>query len=150
EAKALLRFEALDRLHQADIALRDHLGDWQAIAAITHRDLGDQAQMAGDEFVRRIAVAMLAPALGQHVLILRFQHRKPPDFLKIASKPGCAGENRKSGSPGHFSPLQEFAPGPPGGRNTHRRSPEPTALSIVAMRKPIAGEHYRTTGLERK
>src|SRR5262245_66647048 len=106
--------------------------------------------MAGDELVRRIAVAMLAPALGQHVFILRFQHRKPPDFLQIAGKAGFGSENRQSGSTGHFSALQEFAPGSSGGRTTHRRSPEPTALSIVAMRQPIAGEHYRTTGAERK
>ena len=39
--------------------------------------------MAGDEPVRRVAVAMLAPALGEHVLLLRFQHREPPDFFKI-------------------------------------------------------------------
>ena len=44
--------------------------------------------MAGDEPVRRIAVAMLAPALGEHVLFLRFQHREPPDFLEIAGQAG--------------------------------------------------------------
>jgi hypothetical protein len=31
--------------------------------------------------VRRITVAMLAPALGQHEFFLRLQHRKPPDFF---------------------------------------------------------------------
>jgi hypothetical protein len=73
----------LHRLHQADIALRDDLGDRQAVAAIAHRDLGDEAEMAGDEFVRRITVAMLTPALGEHVLFLRLQHREPADFFQV-------------------------------------------------------------------
>ena len=64
EPEALLGLEALDRLHQADIALRDHLGDRQAVAAIAPGDLGNEAQMAGDELVRRVAIAVLAPALG--------------------------------------------------------------------------------------
>ena len=84
EAEALLGLEPLHRLHQADVAFRDDLGDRQAVAAIAHRDLGDETQMAGDELVRGIAVAMLAPALGQHVFLLRLQHREPADFFEIA------------------------------------------------------------------
>jgi hypothetical protein len=34
--------EALDRLHQADIALRDHFGNGQAVAAIAHGDLDSE------------------------------------------------------------------------------------------------------------
>jgi hypothetical protein len=40
--------------------------------------------MAGDEFVRCVTVAVLAPALGQNEFVLRFQHREPPDLFKIA------------------------------------------------------------------
>ena len=40
--------------------------------------------MAGDELVGSLAVAVLAPALGEDVLFMRFQHRDPPDFLQIA------------------------------------------------------------------
>src|SRR5262249_28051052 len=79
---------ALDRLHQADMALRNHLGDRQAVAAIAHGDPGDEAQMTVDELVCRLMVAVLAPALGQHEFVLRFQHRYPPDFLKIAGDTG--------------------------------------------------------------
>ena len=46
--------------------------------------------MAGDELVRRFAVAVLAPALGEHVFFLRLQHREPPDFLKITGEAGSA------------------------------------------------------------
>src|SRR6266550_702964 len=33
-------------------------------------------------------VTVLTPALGQHEFVLRFQHRDPPDFLKIAGDAG--------------------------------------------------------------
>jgi hypothetical protein len=33
-----------------------------------------------------VAVAMLAPALGQHVFFLRFQQGEPPHFLEIAGE----------------------------------------------------------------
>ena len=46
--------------------------------------------MRGDELVRRFAVAMLAPALGEHEFFLRFQHREPLDFRKIAREPHSA------------------------------------------------------------
>src|ERR1022692_2020160 len=58
EPEALLRLEALDRLHQADIALGDRLRDRQAVAAIVPGDLGHEPQMAGDELVRRVAIAV--------------------------------------------------------------------------------------------
>ncbi len=41
ETKTLVRFKSFDRLHEADIALCHDFGDRQAIAAITHRNLGD-------------------------------------------------------------------------------------------------------------
>src|SRR5262245_14170501 len=88
EPEALVRLEAFDRLHQTDVALRDQFGDRQAIAAMAPGDLGNEAQMTIDELVRRPVVAVLAPALGEHVLFVRFQHRDPPDFLKIAGDAG--------------------------------------------------------------
>src|SRR5262249_23806342 len=96
EAEAFVRLEALDRLHQADIALRNHFGDRQAVAAIAHGDLGDEAQMTVDELVCRLMVAVLAPALGQHEFVLRFQHRDPPDFLKIAGDAGFGRHRQPS------------------------------------------------------
>ena len=90
EPEALVGLEALDRLHQADIAFGDDLGDRQAVAAIAHGDLGHETQMAGDEPMRGVAVAVLAPALGQHEFFLRLQHREPPDFFKIAGEAGFA------------------------------------------------------------
>ena len=51
--------------------------------------------MTVDELVRRLAVAVLAPALGEHVLFVWFQHRDPPDFLKKAADAGF----------GHHAPI---------------------------------------------
>src|SRR6516162_861183 len=51
-------------------------------------DPGNEAQMTVDELMRRLMVAALAPALGEHVLFVRFQHRDPLDFLKIAGDAG--------------------------------------------------------------
>src|SRR5215510_8245017 len=93
EPEALVRLEALDRLHQTGIALRDQFGDRQAVAAIARGNPGGEAQMTVDELVRRLVVAVLAPALGQHVLFVRFQHRGPPDFFQIT---GDAGFGRHS------------------------------------------------------
>ena len=45
--------------------------------------------------MRRFAVVVLAPTLGEHVFLLRLQHREPLDFLKIAGEPGLAGDDRK-------------------------------------------------------
>src|SRR5262249_15560591 len=86
--ETLVRLKTFDRLHQADIAFRNHLGDRQAVAAIAHGDLGDEAQMTVDELVCRLMVAVLPPALGKHEFVLRSQHRDPPDFLKIAGDAG--------------------------------------------------------------
>ena len=44
--------------------------------------------MAGNKLVRRLAVAVRAPALSQHVFFPPFQHREPPDFLKITGEAG--------------------------------------------------------------
>src|SRR5262249_15958608 len=63
-------------------------GDRQAVAAMAPGDPGNEAQMTVDELVRRPVVAVLAPALGEHVLFVRFQHWDPLDFLKIAGDAG--------------------------------------------------------------
>jgi hypothetical protein len=101
EPEALLGLEALDCLQQADIALRDHLGDRKFVAAIVPGDLGHESQMAGDELVRGVTVAVLAPALGQHVFFLALQHREPPDLLKITGEAGFGRKDRPGRGAGH-------------------------------------------------
>ena len=86
QTEAFIRLEPFDRLHQADIAFRNHFADRQAVAAIAHGDFGNQPQMRGHQLFGRVAVAMLAPLLGQHEFLLRPQHRKPPDLVEIAGQ----------------------------------------------------------------
>ena len=93
QPEAALRLEFLDCLHQADIALRDHLADRQAVAAIAHGDLGDEPEMAGDQLVGGVGVLMLLVPLGEHVLFLRLEHRESADFLKVAGKPALSGND---------------------------------------------------------
>jgi hypothetical protein len=66
--------------------------------------------MAGDEPVRGIAIAMLTPALGQHVFFLRFEHREPPDFIEIVAETGFGLEDRQRGCTGHDSALSYMPP----------------------------------------
>ena len=47
--------------------------------------------------MRGVAVVVLAPALGEHVFLLRLQHREPLDFGEIAGKAGFAGDDGKCG-----------------------------------------------------
>src|ERR1700689_5381704 len=66
--------------------------------------------MAGDKPMRGVAVAVLAPAFGQHKFFLRFQHRKPPDFFQIPGQTGFARQNGQCSSLGHDSALHILAP----------------------------------------
>src|ERR1700724_2769374 len=60
--------------------------------------------MAGNELVRRIAVPMLAPALGEHEFLLRTQHRELPNVLEIVGKRSFSGRERYSCElQGHWS-----------------------------------------------
>ena len=94
ETEPFFGFEPLHRLHQADIAFRDDLGDRQAVAAIAHGDLGHEPEMAGDKVMCRVAIVMLAPALGEHVFLLGFQHRELADFGQVTGKTRFSVENR--------------------------------------------------------
>src|SRR5471030_3045941 len=97
--------------------------------------------MAGDELVRGGTVAVLAPALGQHELFLRFQHREPPDFFQITGKTAFSGHDRQSRSTGHDSALLMFAPGL-SGRRCAQPLPEPTAPTCSTAATPTAVQHY--------
>jgi hypothetical protein len=70
QSDTTIRIEPVDRLHQPDGAFREQVGEWQAIAAVSLGDLRHEAQVARDKPVRGVAIAVLAPALGQHVFFL--------------------------------------------------------------------------------
>ena len=84
EPEAAVGVEPLDRLHHAHIAFRDQLAHRQPVAAIAGRDLGHQPQVAGHQPVRGLGVLVLAPALGQHELLVGLQEGEFPDLLQVA------------------------------------------------------------------
>ena len=84
QAEPLLGLEPLHRLHQTDVAFGNDFADGQAVAAISHRDLGDEAKMRRDKLVGGVRVLVLTPALREHVFLLGLEHRKFPDFGEVA------------------------------------------------------------------
>ena len=95
KAEAPIGVELLDRLHQPDIAFGNQFGDRQAVAPVAHRDLGDQAQMAGDHHMRGIHVVMLDPAFGRHEFLLGLEHGEFADFLQVARQIAVGRKRRK-------------------------------------------------------
>src|SRR5262249_35690622 len=95
-----------------------------------------------------IAVAVLAPALRQHEFVLRFQHREPPDLLKISGKAGFGRQNWQNCSAGHYSALQSLPP-VTGGQSTPP-VPEPTVLVMLRPRSLIAGAILQDEGVRTK
>ena len=45
--------------------------------------LAAKTQVAGDQLMRRVDVAVFAPALGQRVFLFLLQNRKLADFLEV-------------------------------------------------------------------
>src|SRR5262245_65868122 len=66
--------------------------------------------MAGHKSTRPCAASMHAPPHGQHQLVLRFQHGKPPDLLKVTGEAGFGRQKRQSRGTGHSSALQSLPP----------------------------------------
>ena len=50
--------------------------------------------MGGDKPMGGVAVAMLAPALGEHVLLLRLQHGKLPDLFEVTRQAAMRPDTR--------------------------------------------------------
>ena len=69
EAHAARRVEALDRLHQADVALLDQVGVRQAVAEVAARDRDDQTQVRQHQLARGIKIVVLAQADGERALL---------------------------------------------------------------------------------
>jgi hypothetical protein len=86
QTEAAIGVEATDRLHQADVALGDQVGDRQAVAAVTHGDLGHQAQVRGDQPLGGVGVVVLLPPPRQHVFVLRLQHGHFADLAQIPAE----------------------------------------------------------------
>src|SRR5215467_13178074 len=83
------------------MAFGDQVSEGQTVAAITSGDLSDQPQMANDEPVSGVAIAVLTPALGQHVFFVRVQHREPLNLLEMTVDAGFGLEHWPGDGAGH-------------------------------------------------
>ena len=74
-----VRVEALDGLHQANVAFLDQVGMRQAIAQILAGHRHHQPQMGGHQLAGSIDVLMLLEPARQTGLLLGRQHRQAID-----------------------------------------------------------------------
>ena len=74
QSHADLGVEALDRLHQADVAFLDEVAHRQAIAAVATRDMHDEAQVRQHELARGVEVVIVAQAAREGLFILAGEH----------------------------------------------------------------------------
>ena len=70
-----LRVEALDGLHQADVAFLHEVAHRQAVAAIAARDVHDEAQVRQHQLARRVEVVVAAQPARERLFFLAGQHR---------------------------------------------------------------------------
>ncbi len=83
ETYVLLRVEALDGLHQADIAFLDQVGMRQAVAEIVTGDRHHQPQVRQHETAGGLQIGLIAELSGELALFLRRQHRDPVHGLDV-------------------------------------------------------------------
>src|ERR1700692_4729177 len=94
KAKAPFGLKAVQCLHQANVAFGHYFRNGQTVAAIAHGDFGGEPEVTCDELVCRVAVTLLAPAFGELVLLVPFEHRKAPDVIEIAFTASTAGKRQ--------------------------------------------------------
>ena len=83
QAHAHRRVEALDRLHQADVAFLHEIAQRQAIAGITARDVHDEAQVRHDERACGRQVAVSGETIGKRLLVIARQHGNTADAIHV-------------------------------------------------------------------
>ena len=83
QANALVRVEALDGLHQADVAFLDQVAVRQPVAEVLARDRDDQAQVRDDQPAGGGQVAVVAQAPGELGLLFLGQQGDAVDGADV-------------------------------------------------------------------
>jgi membrane protein len=110
EAEPTVGFELLNTLHQADIAFADQLADREAITAVSHCDLRHEPKVRVDQLRRSLSIAVLAPALGEHIFFLRREDRELLDLREIAVESGLPTGRGERDDPFCFSHILRLLP----------------------------------------
>ena len=84
QAHSHVGIEALDGLHEADVAFLHQVADRQAIAHVAARDVHDEAQVREHQRVRSLEVLPIAETAGERELVLAAQHRDRRHALDIS------------------------------------------------------------------
>jgi hypothetical protein len=96
QTHAALRIEALDRLHQPDIAFLNQVGLRQSIARVAARGRHHDPQMGHDQLPCRIEIVAVAKLAREILFLLWQQDRKTVDGLDIALQASRQGWDRQS------------------------------------------------------
>jgi hypothetical protein len=99
--------------------------------------------MAGHKLVRRLAVTMLAPALGEHVFFARLQHREPADFVEVSSKSLVCGDDGESRNTGHDGALPILCASAVGKRFVYPKRGEQVLISIKPWQTALTNYCFR-------
>ncbi|MNC43857.1 hypothetical protein D3C75_927400 [compost metagenome] len=83
QAHAHFRVEALDGLHQADVAFLNQVGLGQAIACIATGDMYDETQVGHHHLPSGLKILLIIETLAQITLLLDRQQRDAVDRVHI-------------------------------------------------------------------
>ena len=90
------RVEALDRLHQTDIAFLDQIGVRQTVAKVAAGDRNHQAQMRKNKLACRFQILIVAETRRQPNFLFLRQDWKLLRCLNVGLNVACRRDCRKS------------------------------------------------------
>jgi hypothetical protein len=92
---AAVRIEALDGLHEADVALLDQVGMGQAVAEVAARKGDHEAQMREHQRPGGVQVLVLPETPGERALLFGAQDWKAVDGLDVSLEAPRRHRHRK-------------------------------------------------------
>jgi hypothetical protein len=97
QTHALIRVEAFDRLHQADVAFLDQVGQLQPVAVVATGHVHHETQMRHDQLLGRRQIRLFEEITRQRLLLLGGQYRNAMDRGNIGIQTADKIRQRKVG-----------------------------------------------------
>jgi hypothetical protein len=95
EADAMVGIEALDGLHEADVAFLDQIAQRQAVAGIALGHVHDEAQVREHHAAGSFELAIFTIAPREILLLFQRQHGDLVDFLDVGIQAPRSGGNQQ-------------------------------------------------------
>jgi len=108
EPNPYVRVEALDGLHEANVAFLNQVAELQAVARIAARDVHDEAQMGEHELARRVEIVRVAELDREVVLLLGGEHRHRIRGMNVLVEAAGPGREQKLGLTGRQSSRSHY------------------------------------------